>query len=451
MTLVPKREYLVLLFGDLCIFALSLWSTLFLRYSTIPNLDILKLHFFPFTILFVVWIFVFFIAGLYGKHTRLFRRRLPTTIVSAQIVNILIAAMLFFLVPIFGIAPKTNLLLYLIISTVLIVVWRLGVYPRLHTSKQLKGVLIAAGPDAEELADEIDNDHRYPFTFAYIIDTGKVPIHELIQRACRVAEEDDIMFVVVDYADPAVSAALPIIYDAAFQKSKFALIDIIDLYQEVFDRVPLSLTRYAWVLDQIGASRAYDILKRGLDIVMGLILGILSLVIYPFVMILIKLEDGGPVFIAQERLGRFQKPIRVLKFRSMSGNDQGEYGSSGKSKLTVTRVGYWLRLLRIDELPQLWAVLRGDLSLVGPRPELPALASQYSARIPYYNARYLVAPGLTGWAQIRHDAHPHHGTAMEETKEKLSYDLYYLQHRSLMLDLFVIFQTIRIVLTAKGS
>src|SRR5262249_60273361 len=144
-------------------------------------------------------------------------------------------------------------------------------------------------------------------------------------------------------------------------------------------------------------------------------------------------------------------PIKVLKDRAMSGNDSGKYAESGKTKLKITRVGRWLRVLRIDELPQLWAVVRGDLSLVGPRPELPALANQYSARIPYYNARYLVAPGLTGWAQIKHDAHPHHGTAMEETKEKLSYDLYYLQRRSLAIDLFIILQTIRIVLTAKGS
>ena len=108
-------------------------------------------------------------------------------------------------------------------------------------------------------------------------------------------------------------------------------------------------------------------------------------------------------------------------------------------------------MLRIDELPQLWAVLRGDLSLVGPRPELPALASQYSARISYYSARYLVAPGLSGWAQIRHDRDPHHAADLEETRTKLSYDLYYLTHRSLLLDLYILFQTIRIVFTARGS
>jgi lipopolysaccharide/colanic/teichoic acid biosynthesis glycosyltransferase len=450
MTFSLKREYLILLFGDVCIFALSLWLTLFVRYFMLPTWDMFQLHLVPFSLLFVAWGAVFFIAGLYGKHTRLFRNKLPTTIITAQLLNILIAAMLFFFVPFFGIAPKTNLILYLFISTALIVIWRL-IFPRLRPTRQLKGVLIAAGPDAKELAEEINQDHRYPFVFSSIIDTSRIPVHEVIQRACRVAEDDDIVFVVVDYADQGVSTALPIIYDAAFHKKRFALIDIVELYQEVFDRVPLTLTRYPWVLDQVGASNAYDILKRALDISVGGLLSIISLILYPFVYAAIKLDDGGPLFIEQQRVGRFQKPINVLKFRSMSGNDQGEYGEGGKTKLVVTRVGKWLRILRLDEFPQLWAVIKGDLSLVGPRPELPALANQYSARIPYYNARYLVAPGLTGWAQIRHDAHPHHGTAMEETKEKLSYDLFYLQHRSLILDLFIILQTIRIVLTAKGS
>jgi lipopolysaccharide/colanic/teichoic acid biosynthesis glycosyltransferase len=135
----------------------------------------------------------------------------------------------------------------------------------------------------------------------------------------------------------------------------------------------------------------------------------------------------------------------------MSGNDNGVYDVTGKTTLKVTRVGKWLRLLRIDELPQLWNVVSGELSLVGPRPELPALAAQYSARIPYYNARYLVNPGLTGWAQIRHDRDPHHGADITETKTKLSYDLYYLKRRSLLLDLFIMMQTVRIVFTARGT
>ncbi len=451
MRLVPKREYAVLLIGDLLVLTASLWLTLALRYLEAPPWAFFKLHLVPFSLLFAVWILVFFLAGLYGRHTRLLRSRLASTILYTQIVNMLIAALFFFLVSAFGLAPKTILLIYLIVSFFLILGWRVLLFPRLRASRRLKGVLIASGPDAKALAEEVASDTRYPFSFEYVIDTAKAPSHEVIKEACRVAEEDDVAFLVVDFSDTAVSAALPIIYDASFHKHRFALLDAAELHEEIFDREPLSLINYEWILANVNASRSYDIFKRALDIAGALVGGVFSLVFYPFIILAIKLDDGGEVFITQERVGRYQKPIRIVKFRSMSGNDEGDYGEGGKTKLHVTRVGKWLRLFRLDEIPQVWSVLKGDQSFVGPRPELPALAAEYNAKIPYYNARYLVAPGLTGWAQIKHDRDPHHGTAIAETKEKLSYDLYYLKHRSLLIDIFIMLQTIRILVTARGT
>ena len=451
MSLVPKREYVVLLIGDVIIFAVSLWATLALRYLETPSRELFTTHLLPFSFLFAAWVAVFFLAGLYGRHTRLFRSRLAATILYTQMVNIGLAALFFFSIPAFGLAPKTILVLYLVVSFVLIFFWRIGLYPHLRSRRRLKGVLIASGPDAKALALEVASDARYPFAFEYVIDTARAASHEVIQQACRVAEEDDVAFLVVDFSDRAVSAALPIIYDAAFHKRRFALLDAATLYEEVFEREPLSLVQYEWILANVSASRIYDVLKRVIDILCAALGALVSLIFYPFIILAIKLDDGGQIFIVQERVGRFQKPIRIYKFRSMSGNDEGNYGAGGKSTLTVTRVGYWLRLLRLDEFPQLWNVLRGDLSLVGPRPELPALAAQYNARIPYYNARYLIAPGLTGWAQVRHDRDPHHGADIVETKTKLSFDLYYLAHRSLLLDIFILLQTIRIFVTARGS
>lgn len=451
MNLVPQREYLMLLIGDVAVFVVALWATLTLRYFETPSMGLFMLHLVPFSLLFFVWLIIFFLAGLYRRHTRLFRRHLLSTIFYTQVINLVIAALFFFFVPTFGIAPKTILALYLAVSFVMIIIWRVGIFPRLHSSRRLRGVLIAAGPDSKALAAEIASDVRYPFSFEYVIDTEHAPSHEVIQRACRVAEEDDIAFLVVDFFDTSIEAALPIIYDAAFHKQRFALIDVIDLFQEIFDRVPLSLVRYEWVLRHIGASRVYDTIKRVIDVVIGVVAGIISLIVYPFVALAIKLDDGGDIFITQERVGKFERPIYIKKFRSMSGNDGGDYGEQGISKLVVTRVGKWIRLLRIDELPQLWSIVRGDLSIVGPRPELPALAAQYNARIPYYNARYLVTPGLTGWAQVRHDRDPHHGADIAETKAKLSYDLYYLKRRSLLLDLFIMLQTVRIIITARGT
>ncbi|MEK7156466.1 MAG: hypothetical protein AAB790_01515, partial [Patescibacteria group bacterium] len=198
MSLVPKREYVVLLIGDVIIFGVSLWATLALRYLETPSSELFRTHLLPFSFLFAAWVAVFFLAGLYGRHTRLFRSRLAATILYTQMVNIGLAALFFFSIPAFGLAPKTILVLYLVVSFVLIFFWRIGLYPHLRSRRRLKGVLIASGPDAKALALEVASDARYPFAFEYVIDTARAASHEVIQQACRVAEEDDVAFLVVD-------------------------------------------------------------------------------------------------------------------------------------------------------------------------------------------------------------------------------------------------------------
>lgn len=449
MVLIPRREYITLLMGDIVVFVASLYVTLGLRFLELPSRELFLDHFFAFLPLFFLWVIVFFLAGLYGKHTRLFRSRLSATILYTQIVNVTLAALFFFLLPFSGLTPKTILAIYLAVSSLFVFLWRRSVFTHTRRSRKLKGMLLASGPDAEALAHEIQTDPRAPFVFSHVIDTKHAPTHEIVQRACQLAGDSDVQFVVADFYDKAVSAALPIIYDATFKKQRFSLINLADLYQEVFDRAPLSLVQYEWILSNVSSSPVYDTAKRTIDVCGALVIGALTLPFYPLVMLLIKIDDGGPVFFRQERTGRFQRPMYVYKFRTMSGVDSGD--EVLKSKHVVTRVGKWLRILRIDELPQIANVIIGDLSLVGPRPEIPTLSQHYSARIPYYNARFLIPPGLTGWAQITHDRHPHHGADVVETKEKLSYDLYYLQHRSLLLDIFILLQTLRIVITARGA
>jgi lipopolysaccharide/colanic/teichoic acid biosynthesis glycosyltransferase len=134
----------------------------------------------------------------------------------------------------------------------------------------------------------------------------------------------------------------------------------------------------------------------------------------------------------------------------MTTNDQGEYDGATAQKNRVTKVGAFLRKTRIDELPQLWNVLRGDLSLIGPRPELPALAAVYEKEIPYYNVRHLIKPGLSGWAQLYQRVPPKGAVATNETKSKLSYDLYYLKNRSMMLDFKIALKTIKTLVSRNG-
>jgi len=214
------------------------------------------------------------------------------------------------------------------------------------------------------------------------------------------------------------------------------------MYENIFDRVPLSLVKYNWFLSNVSLlpKITHDIVRRFFDIIFSIILGLPSLLVYPFVIAAVKFGDKGPVFIIQERVGRDNMPIYIFKFRSMSIYE----------KEKITRVGNILRKTRIDELPQLWNVFKGDLSLIGPRPEIPSLAELYEKEIPYYNIRHFIQPGLSGWAQIHHIKPPKFGVEYDETREKLSYDIYYIKNRSLFLDLYIGLKTIKTLFSRTG-
>ena len=450
MTILPKRDPLVLLLGDVITFGAALWLTLLFRNFEFPTLGVFVQHLIPFSILFVIWVGVFLLSGLYDRSSRLLRSRLPESILLAQTINVSIAAVFFFLIPVFGIAPKTVLAVYLLVSSALIFAWRVSIYPRVASGARTSATIIATGDDMQRLVEEVNQNPHYPFEFTRIIDTELLPMSEVVQQVCRIVEEkDSAPIIVADTNTSVMQAILPIVYDVAFSAQQFTFIDVNDLYQEVFERVSLTHVQYDWILAHVGRPAMYDFLKRLLDIALGLV-GTLGLaVIYPFIALAIKLEDGGEVFAAMERVGRYGRTFKMFKFRSMTGNDGGLY-ANGKTKLTVTRIGTFLRKTHLDETPQFLNLLRGDMSFVGPRPEVPSLAAQYAARIPFYNARHLIAPGLTGWARVRHVGDPHHGADIEETKNKLSYDLYYMKHRSLLFDVNVILQTVKFLLGARG-
>jgi lipopolysaccharide/colanic/teichoic acid biosynthesis glycosyltransferase len=164
--------------------------------------------------------------------------------------------------------------------------------------------------------------------------------------------------------------------------------------------------------------------------------------------LLIKIEDGGKVFIRQERVGQGGRLINILKFRTMSIDDGGE-GDLVREK-HITRIGNLLRKTRIDELPQLINVLKGDLSLIGPRPELPNLVRLYEKDISFYNVRHLIKPGLSGWAQLYQKDPPKFGTDYNQTKVKLSYDLFYIKNRSFILDIKIALKTVKVLLSKSG-
>lgn len=449
MTALNRKDPVLLFVGDIVIFFASLWATLAIRYQAVPADALWQDHIFPFSILFFAWFVVFFIAGLYEKRTLVMRDRLPGTILRAQGANSVIAVLFFYLIPYFGIAPKTNLFIVLAISFALILVWRLYGYRAIGPKERQNALLIASGREMRELFDQVNAHERYSMRFVSAIDFANLAGVDVHRDIVEPAKRGDVDIIVADFDDDRAGPVMSELYGLMFSRTLFA--DVHKVYEDVFDRIPLSLIGKAWFLEHISLAPkfAYDFVKRAMDIIVSFAFGVVSLIAYPFIIIAIKLEDGGQAFIAQERVGRGGKSVRIHKFRTMSANDNGVY-EGGKTQNVVTKVGDFLRKTRLDELPQLWDVLKGDLSLIGPRPELPSLVASYEREIPYYGIRHLLKPGLSGWAQLYHDNHPHHGVAVEQTKEKLAYDLYYLKNRSLSLDFAIALKTIKKLLSRSG-
>jgi sugar transferase (PEP-CTERM system associated) len=191
-----------------------------------------------------------------------------------------------------------------------------------------------------------------------------------------------------------------------------------------------------------------QILRRLVSITASFILLAICLPFIPFVILAVRLSSPGPIFFRQTRVGLRGRPFSVIKFRTMR-QDAEATGAvwAAKNDPRVTPLGRFMRRTRLDEVPQLWNVLRGEMGFVGPRPERPEFVQWLSGEIPFYELRHLIRPGLTGWAQVRY----HYGASLEETKQKLEYDLYYVKHLSLGLDLLIMFETVKTILLRRGA
>lgn len=229
------------------------------------------------------------------------------------------------------------------------------------------------------------------------------------------------------------------------------VLDLASYFERALGQIRLDSLRVGWLIFGEGFRQGplRTVVKRVFDIVASLILLVLSLPIMLVTAILIVLEDGAPVLYRQERVGLNGRLFKVIKFRSMRNDAErdGKPRWATQNDDRITRVGRVIRKLRIDELPQLFSVLVGEMSLVGPRPERPYFVDQLTRDIPFYAVRHSVKPGVTGWAQVNY----HYGASVDDSLQKLQYDLYYVKNHSLFLDLVVLFETVGVVLTGKGA
>jgi sugar transferase (PEP-CTERM system associated) len=227
--------------------------------------------------------------------------------------------------------------------------------------------------------------------------------------------------------------------------------DLGRFFERVNGHVPLDLSRASWFIYGEGYRQSWlsNAVKRGLDLVVTLMLAVPALPIMVVTAILIAAESRGPIIYRQDRVGHRGKRFTLFKFRSMARDAErdGKPTWAAVHDVRVTRVGRFIRRTRIDELPQLINVLRGEMSIVGPRPERPEFVAMLSEKIPFYAIRHSVKPGITGWAQVRYS----YVSSVDDTVKKLEYDIYYVRNRSLLLDIRILLETVRVVLLGEGA
>ena len=431
---------LLLLLADCCLLLGSLYLALTLRSGEIPEMSLFLSFIAPFALIILVSVSIFYSYGLYDKPSLRLIRELSKRILTSQILAALGAVILFYALPTLGIAPKTILLLYVIISSVVMSVWRHYAFSIVLRYKKQKSIIIGSGETFKRLVDELSRNPHTGITLISIIDVDTYDMSKVL----NVLQATRPNSVIIDMRDERIKPYFGHFYTEVFEGS--AVLDIVDVYEDVFDMVPLELINQEWVFRYVSISHRYNGFKRFTDLLLAIPAYSISLLFYPFIYIAIKIEDGGPIFFTHNRVGKHGKLIPIYKFRTMENKPTNEKNETKQ----ITKVGGFLRKTRLDEIPQLLNVLRGDVSLIGPRPEAPSLVEEYAKTIPFYSIRHVVRPGLSGWAQVQQHEAPKFGIDVKQTSTKLAYDLYYLEHSSLMLDIAIILKTFKVLLSKSG-
>ena len=415
-----------------------------------------------------LWFFFFPIAWvllmieLYDVHRAADWRRTVRGVAMAVLAGLLLYLVLFFYYvdPPRSLLPRLGVATFLVMVSVLTLLWR-WTYIRVFTAPQFmrRVLLVGGGRSGELLLHQLNELKVKPFVLVGIIDDDHRKLGITIE-GCQVVgtseqllqliEENDISDIIVAITGEMQGGMFQALLDA--QEAGAEIVRMPKVYEELMGRVPILLLEANWILrsfvDELRVSVFYLLGKRLLDILGGLVGTLFMLLALPFIAVATMLDDGWPIFYSQTRLGRGGADYRIIKFRTMRRDAEadGTPRWAREDDERATRVGRFLRKTHIDELPQFLNVLRGEMSLVGPRAERPELVEYFQKHIPFYRARLLVKPGITGWAQINYG----YASSIDETIVKLEYDLYYIKHRNVSMDLVILLRTPATVLGFRG-
>ena len=440
--MLSRLKKIILLIGDFSFLNLALFLTLVLRYPKDTWLRNFQGHFPYFLVVFVIWLIIFYINDLYNLNLKASGRKFFLQTMNAVGLSSLLSIIYFYLNVQSDIAPKTNLLIFIIVFIILFFLWR-GLYQAMVRSliPESNLAIIGLNRHTEILIEELKNNPGAGYQTALIFKDAS----EMESLVESVREKNIKALVVVD--DFGQSEKMR---EALFACLSYNLVffDYPSFYELLTGKVPVEAIGPSWFLDNLkeGEKNYFNFFKRLLDIFGGLFILILSLPFWPLIALIIKLESRGPVFFTQERYGRNEKIFKMFKFRTMR-EDGNERTMTVEGDSRVTGFGNFLRKTRVDEIPQVINILKGQMSFIGPRPERPEIVAELEHQIPFYKTRLLIKPGITGWDQV---SGTYHSPSLEDTLEKLQYDLFYLKHRSLYLDLAITLKTVATVLSRKG-
>ncbi|EKD94219.1 MAG: Exopolysaccharide biosynthesis polyprenyl glycosylphosphotransferase [uncultured bacterium] len=457
MELVMKQFSMVrkfiLVFGDFSAMILALFLSLWVRYGVIDT-DRFNNHLNIFYLVFLLWIVVLYLSNLYKLNLLLKIDRLIINLSQAVFISTLVTILYFYLLPSLRITPKTILIFYALFTFILIFIWRLF-YLKINNLSNLKNHVIIIGNDSfsKILAQEIEGNQNWGYTLVKIINYSNekeinyktIPYNQ--KQFVNLITQEDINLIAVQF-DKIHN------HDEILQRLSLVIergIDVIDsniFYEQLTSKVPVNQLNQIWFLYNLEESEKilYEHIKRLIDIILsalGCVFIVIFIILVPILMLITN--DKGGIFYIQKRVGFRGKIFKIYKFRTMVINKEVSWTTDNDQRITI--LGKLLRKLRIDELPQVINILRGEMSFIGPRPEQPTIVKSLNTKIPFYSRRHIIRPGLTGWAQTQF----RYGASIQDALEKLQYDLYYIKNRSFFLDITIILKTLTIILGFKGK
>jgi len=423
----------ILFLGDVILAYIGLFLTVLLGFWGNFNWTILQQHILPFTFLYFFWFIILYIFELYNLVLIKPKIEFITRLGESSLTCLVIGAVFFYLIPFFGITPKTNLLINTFIFTLLLYLWRRFFYYLFSSLYFQKVAFLGKTPLSLKLVKQIENNPQIGYKFFKFLDSRKPLLPQLKNKKINLLIITQELF-----SDKKISQEL---YKCLPFKIEF--VDLPRAFEDLFHKIPIDSLNQFWFLKNLreGEKKVYDKIKRVEDIIISSLLIALTSPLWLIFAILIKREDKGPIFYKQKRVGKENKVFWLQKFRSMKVNSEKKGAVwAEKEDPRTTRIGRFLRKSHLDEISQMLNVLKGDISIVGPRPERPEFVKKLEKEIPHYHLRHIIKPGFTGWAQVKFG----YARSVTDSHEKFQYDLYYIKNRSFFLDLDCLLRTFQL-------